>query len=99
VDTVLVILNRDLRQVLEADVAFAHQSLSPQCEVAGRGREPRFLAPGFEERRADHPARHLLEPEYQNAVVSPHRDVSCRQSERGAAAGAAGFDVDDRNAG
>ena len=60
---------------------------------------PGFLAPGFEERRTDDALRHLLDAEHQHRVVLPGPDRARRELQRGAAARAAGFDVDDRLAG
>ena len=75
----------------------AHQALGPQGEVGGRGGEPGLLLPGLEERRADHPLRHLLDAEDEHAFVLAGGDRACAaELQRGAAAGAPGLDVDDR---
>ena len=77
----------------------AQQPLRAQREVRGRRREPGLLAPRLEERRADDALRHLLDAEHEHAVVLAGADRARRELQRGAAARAAGFDVDDRHAG
>ena len=68
-------------------------------EVRGRRREPRLLAPRLEERRPDDALGHLLDAEHEHGVVLPGSDGAGREHQRGAAARAAGLDVDDRHAG
>ena len=98
VDTVRVVRDGDARQVLDPDVALAHEALRAEREVAGRRGQARLLAPRLEEGRTDHPARHLLEPEDEDALRAAGRDLRGAERERGAAARATGLDVDDRAA-
>ena len=69
------------------------------AKYAGVAARPDFLAPRLEERRANDPLRHLLDAEDEHAVVLTGADRAGRELQRGAAARAAGFDVDDRAAG
>ncbi len=77
----------------------AQESLRPQREVRGGRREPGLLAPGLEERGSDDPLGHLLDAEHERAVVLTGPDRAGRELQRRAAARAAGFDVDDGDAG
>ena len=99
VHAVAAVLHHDVGEMLLREPGFAQQALRPQGEVGRRGREAGLLAPGFEERRADDALGHLLHPEHEHAVVLAGADRAGRELQRGAAARAAGLDVDDRHAG
>ena len=92
------ILDDDPREVVLRQSVLAQQALRAQREVRRCGRESRFLAPRFEEGRADDALRHLLDAEHQHAVVLPGPDRARRELEGGTAARAARLDVDDRHA-
>ena len=97
-DAVAMVLDRHARQVLERHVAVEHEPLRTQREVRRRRREAGFLAPGLEEARADHPARHLLEAEDEDGVGASAGHRARAERERRAAARAARLDVHDRYA-
>ena len=70
-----------------------------RAKYAGAGVSPACLLPRLEERRADHPLRHLLDAEHEHAVVLAAADRRRAERQRGRARRAAGLDVDDRAAG
>ena len=92
------VLHHDRGEVVLGDPALAHQSLGAEREVRGGRGEAGFLAPRLEEARADDALGHLLHAEHEHGVVLPGADRAGREPERGAAARAAGLDVDDRDA-
>ena len=99
VHAVAPVLHHDLGEVLLGEPGLAQQPLRAQREVRGRRGEPGLLAPRLEERRADDALGHLLDAEHEHAVVLAGADRARRELQRGAAARAAGLDVDDRHAG
>ena len=99
VHAVAPVLHDDLGEVVLGEPGFAQQPLGAQREVRGRRGEAGLLAPRLEERRADDALGHLLDAEHEHAVVLAGADRAGRELQRGAAARAAGLDVDDRHAG
>ena len=93
--TVAAILHDHLGEVLFGETGFAQQPLRAQREVGGSCGEPRLLPPRLEERGADDALGHLLDAEDERAVVLAGPDRAGRELQRGAAARAAGLDVDD----
>lgn len=85
-------------QVVLGEAGVGQQPLGPEGEVGGGGGEPGLFLPGGEERGADDPLGHLLDAEHEDAVVAARGDGLGAELEGGAAAGAAGFDVDDGRA-
>ena len=99
VDPVGPVLHADRGQVVFGQAGVGHQALGPEGEVGGSGGEAGLFLPRGEERRADDPLRHLLDPEHEHRVVLAVGDGLGTELEGRAAAGTARLDVDDRCAG